>query len=232
MVEHWRRVSRSSVYVALAVGFVLLCSPLLAAEPPKSQSSLWFDPTQLPSFTGVVERYLPSPDGRPDRLVFKEGPQIVFPPDVLEAVQHVAPAGRSLVVWGIRARKAPIITMLAFAASEGEATVLDRFYWRAQHGRDKAAKLLLLSGVVKVPYLSPQGEICSAILEDGSVIRVDPAVAALDKERFAEHAKLAVEGPGTETSFGKAIDAERIGETVEKLHPLPKPDSGRPSAQK
>src|SRR5829696_5095151 len=129
MTKLLRRIGRAAIAALLAVAFVLIGSA--AAEAPKYQS-LWFDPTQLPQFTGVVDRYLPNPDGRVDRLIFKQGPQIVFPPDAFEAVREVAPAGRPLVVWGIRSRHAPVITMLAFGAPEGEPTVLDRFYWRLE----------------------------------------------------------------------------------------------------
>jgi hypothetical protein len=133
---------------------------------------LWFDPTQLPSFTGTVDRYLPTPDAQVDRLVFKEGPQIVFPPDAFEAVQKVAPKGQPLVVWGIRARNAAVITMLAFAAPDGEPTVLDRFYWRPEVGRKPGRRDIMLIGKVWVPYLSPQGQTAGAILENGEVFRI------------------------------------------------------------
>ena len=95
---------------------VVLAGAITEAADKSKNESLWFDPTQLPSFTGTVDRFLPTPEGYVDRLVFKEGPQIVFPPDAFEAVEQVAPKGQKLVVWGIRARTAPVITMLAFAA--------------------------------------------------------------------------------------------------------------------
>src|SRR5690349_18182921 len=92
-----------------------------AGTPPRLRGDFWFDPTQLPSFTGTVERYLPNPRGETDALIFREGPQIVFPPDIADAVKQAAPPGRPLVAWGIRARNAPVITMLAFAPT-GDAT--------------------------------------------------------------------------------------------------------------
>ena len=194
------------------------------AEKSKTES-LWFDPTQLPSFTGTVDRFLPTPDGHVDRLVFKEGPQIVFPPDAFEAVQQVAPKGQKLVVWGIRARSAPVITMLAFAAPDGEPTVLDRFYWRSEQGNRQSRHEIMLIGKVWVPYLSPQGQTAGAILENGDVIRVEPTVAGGFKERFAEGARIVAAGSGAETPLGKAIDADRIGVSVDKLEPVPQAQS-------
>src|SRR3989337_563206 len=107
----WRRVGGSAVYALLVLAFVLTGSIASGGEKSKSDL-LWFDPTQLPSFTGPVDRFLPTPGGRVDRLVFKEGPQIVFPPDAYDALRQVASKGQPLVVWGIRARSAAVITML------------------------------------------------------------------------------------------------------------------------
>lgn len=225
MAELFRRIGRAAVAALLAVAFVLIGSA--AAEAPKYQS-LWFDPTQLPQFTGVVDRYLANPEGRVDRLIFKQGPQIVFPPDAFEAVREVAPAGRPLVVWGIRSRTAPVITMLAFGAPESEPTLLDRFYWRPERSGKGGRRELVLTGKVWVPYLSPQGQPEGAILDNGDIIRIDARVAALFKDRLAEGAKIAAVGPGSETAHGRAIDADRIGDSPEKLEPVPRAEPARP----
>jgi hypothetical protein len=230
----WRRFGGSAVYALLAVAFVLAGSIASGAEKSKTDL-LWFDPTQLPSFTGTVDRFLPNPDGKVDRLVFKEGPQIVFPPDAYEALREVAPKGQPLVVWGIRARNAPVITMLAFGAPDGEPTVLDRFYWRPEPGRHQGRREMMLMGKVWVPYLSPQGQTAGAILENGDVIRLEPGAAGPFKDRLAAGARIVAAGAGIETPLGKAIDADRIGETVDTLGPVPQahPDThsggGRPA---
>jgi hypothetical protein len=234
IVEMWRRAGGPAVYALLALLFVLAGSIASGAEKSKTDL-LWFDPTQLPSFTGTVDRFLPNPDGHVDRLVFKEGPQIVFPPDAFDAVQKIAPKGQPLVVWGIRARHAAVITMLAFAAPDGEPTVLDRFYWRPEPGHRQGRPEMMLMGKVWVPYLSPQGQTVGAILENGDVIRIEPPAAAGFKDRFAAGARIVAAGAGADTPLGKAIDADRIGEAVDKLEPVPAahPDAhtggGRPA---
>lgn len=193
------------------------------AQAPGRPGEIWFDPTQLPSFTGTVDRYLPNPRGETDGLVFKEGPQIVFPPDVAEAVRQAAPPGRPIVVWGIRARGAPVITMLAFApASDQPPTVLDRFYWRLG-GRQplEAATHLAVSGTVKQPYYAPQGEVAGAILEDGTVVLVPQGTAEGARDLLKAGAKLAAEGMGQEGEAGRALLAAAIGEAPDALRPLP-----------
>ncbi len=226
LIEIPCRLSRIAIFGVLATAF--FAAPLIAAAQLAKPQFLWFDPTQLPSFTGVVDRFLPNPDGRVDRLIFKEGPQIVFPPDAFEAIRETAPVDHQLVVWGIRARSAPVITVLAFAAPDGEPSILDRFYWRAEPGERQGRREMLLIGRVWVPYLSPQGKTTGAILENGDVIRVEPKVAAILKDRFVAGGNIAAEGTGVDTPLGKAIDAERIGDSIATLERLPRPEPASP----
>jgi len=196
---------------------------------PRRAGDLWFDPTQLPSFTGVVERYLLNPTGETDALLFREGPQIVFPPDMAEAVRQAAAPGRPLTVWGIRARSAPVITMLAFAPNaDATPRMVERPYWRPI-GRQAQERMqrIAVAGTVRQPYWSPQGEVVGAVLEDGSVVLL-PAGAEAPRDLLRTGARLAAEGPGAlvpgqdgAPPAGRALIAERLGETAEALRPLP-----------
>ena len=199
-----------------ALGLVLLAVPARAAD-------FWFDPTQLPSFTGTVERYLLNPQGGTDALLFREGPQVVFPPDVAQAVRRVAPVGRPIVVWGIRARSAPVITMLAFApAADAPPTLVDRFYWRADQAAPPA-RALSVAGTVRAPFYESQGRVSGAILEDGTVVMLPPGSAEAERALLQPGAKLAAGGSGSEGPEGRALLADRIGDRPEALHPVGSP---------
>lgn len=207
--------------------------------PPRRTGDLWFDPTQLPSFTGTVERYLLNPQGETDALLFREGPQIVFPPDMAEAVRQAAAPGRPLIVWGVRARSAPVITMLAYAPNaESTPRVVERPYWRLG-GRQAQAEAgqMTVAGAVRQPYWSPQGEVVGAVLEDGTVVMlpqgVVPAAEGL-RDLIKPGAKLAAEGRGSVAGPAeggaqpaRALVAERIGDTPETLRPVPAPAAAR-----
>lgn len=196
--------------------------PATAARP---SGDLWFDPTQLPSFTGTVERYLVNPRGETDALLFREGPQIVFPPDVAEAVRQAAPPGRPIIVWGIRARGAPVITMLAFAPNtEATPLVVERFYWRLSGRRAlESGGRVRLTGTVKQPYYSPQGEVAGAILEDGSVVLLPQGAGEGFRDLLKPGAKLTAEGFGQDNEAGRAVLADRLGETAGALRPVAAP---------
>ncbi|MBL6079526.1 hypothetical protein JMJ56_16025 [Belnapia sp. T18] len=189
----------------------------------RGEPDLWFDPTQLPSFTGTVERYLPNPRGEVDGLIFKEGPQVVFPPDVAEAVRRDAPTGKSVIIWGIRARRAPVITMLAFApSSDATPVVVDRFYWRlGGRAAQEGSASLRLSGTVKQPYYTPQGDVAGAILEDGSVVLVPAAAVDSVQDILKPGQALAASGPGREGPDGRALLAQQLGPAPDALQPLP-----------
>jgi hypothetical protein len=197
---------------------------VVTATTARRGSEFWFDPTQLPSFTGTVERYLMNPRGETDALIFREGPQIVFPPDIAASVKQAAPTGRTLVAWGIRARSAPVITMLAFAPSSDTAPmVVDRFYWRLG-GRQplEQASRLAVQGSVKQPYYTPQGEVAGAILEDGTVVVVPQAAAEGARDLLKAGAALAAEGLGQEAEGGRALLASALGDSPGALRPLPR----------
>lgn len=208
---------------------LLLAAPAAAQAPipppvaARTPGDLWFDPTQLPSFTGTVERYLANPRGETDALLFREGPQVVFPPDVADAVRQAAPAGRPLIVWGIRARGAAVITMLAFApATDATPMVVERFYWRLS-GRQPLdpGTRVRFAGTVRQPYLAPQGEVAGAILEDGTVVLLPQGAAEGFRDLLKSGAKLAAEGIGQDGEAGRAVLADRIGEAAGSLRPVP-----------
>ncbi|MGG5887179.1 hypothetical protein ACLF3G_08555 [Falsiroseomonas sp. HC035] len=193
-------------------------------QPPPPQASFWFDPTQLPTFTGTVERYLVNPAGETDALLFREGPQVVFPPDIADAVREAGPPGRTLVVWGIRARQAPVITMLAFAvAPDATLGVVDRFYWRLGGRARPDAPRIAVSGAVRSPYFAPQGQLAGAVLEDGTVVILPPGGADAFGGLLRQGARLAAEGPGFEGEAGRALVADRLGEQPDALRPVPAP---------
>ncbi|WP_376087720.1 hypothetical protein ACE7GA_14830 [Roseomonas sp. CCTCC AB2023176] len=190
----------------------------------RGRGQLWFDPTQLPSFSGVVERYLINPEGKTDRLLFREGPQILFPEHVAEEMERTVPTGRSIIVYGIRARRAAAITMLAWAPdNEAPVRFVDRPTWTFPEFRT-GGEPLEVEGEVRAPLLSPQGDAIGAILGDYTVIRVPIGVAGALGDRLNAGKRLAAVGQGaTVQGKGRALDAERIGEAKDKLQPLPPP---------
>ena len=192
-----------------------------AQDAPPAQSRLWFDPTQLPRFTGTVERYVPSPAGGFDSLILREGVQVLFPAEIGETIRRAVPQGRPILVWGIRARSAAVITMLAWApTAEEEPRFVERPSWwfgAFTHGQTRIA----VHGAVRQPLYNSRGEVAGALLEDGTVIRVPAEVAQGRGDLFRPGARLAATGWGVEGDGGRALAAEALGENPQAMTPLP-----------
>ncbi len=183
---------------------------------------LWFDPTQLPSYSGRLERILLNPAGEFDRLLFREGAQIVMPPSEAQDLGEAIKPGDSITVWGIRARSAPVITMLAWARNETERP---RFVaqpsWFAPTRR--GTQRHQLAGVVERTLLTPQGEGMGVLLQSGDVIRLPSAAHTALGDALRDGATIAAEGLGQRVADRVAIDAERVGADAGRLIPLPEP---------
>jgi hypothetical protein len=197
-------------------------------------SELWFEPTQLPSFTGAVERYLVSPRGEVDASLSREGPQVSFPPEVADGLRHAVATGRPLTIWVIRARSAPVLTMLAFAPNaETTPMVLDRFYLRAStRGQADRGVQFSVSGAVRSPYYAPQGEVVGAVLEDGPVVLLPRTAAATEGFRalLRPDARISADGIGYQGEDGRAVLADQFGNPGAP-RPMPRNDTGpRPGA--
>ncbi|WP_431283651.1 hypothetical protein ACQW02_02225 [Humitalea sp. 24SJ18S-53] len=206
---------------ALLIPAAALVATRAAAQRPRG---LWFDPTQLPSYSGRLERWLTNPAGETDRGLFREGAQFVFPPADAEDLMAAVQPGAGLTVWGIRARTAPVITMLAWAKSDADpANFVASPAWFASTAR--GTRVLRIEGQVAGPLLSPQGDAMGVFLANGDSLRLAPAVHALLGNRLAVGQALAAEGPGTRLRDTTAIDATRIGANPEALEPVPVPEA-------
>lgn len=205
---------------------------VLAQDAPQraAQHQLWFDPTQLPRFTGTVERYLPSPAGGFDSLILREGVQLLFPAEIGEAIRHAVPVGRPILAWGIRARSAPVITILAWATTpEEEPRFVERPSWwlgAARRGQTRISA----SGTVRQPLYNSRGEVTGALLEDGTVVRIPVEVAAARQDLLRQGARLAATGWGVEGEGGRALVAEGLGENAQSMTPVT-PPSGEAGPQ-
>jgi hypothetical protein len=206
---------RRGVLGALLVGAAL---PAHARTP----AGVWFDPTQLPSYSGRLDRWVSNPAGEVDRGLFREGAQFVFPPAEAEALALAIQRGNPLTVWGVRARSAPVITMLAWSRSEAEGAIfVERPAWFASMAPGSARHLL--AGRILAPLLTPQGEPMGVILAEGGAVRLPVGVHRALGNRLASGEAVAAEGRGTPAGELLAIDAERLGPDAASLAPLPEP---------
>lgn len=185
--------------------------------PP--QSGLWFDPTQLPSYSGRLDRWVASPSGAVDRGLFREGTQFVFAASEAEGLILAIAPGAPVWVWGIRARNAPVVLMLAWGRSASEpANFVERPAWfvTLELGHD----LLRITGRILCPLLTPRGEGMGVILEEGGAIRLSVSAHRALGDMLKAGEPIAAEGPGTRRDGVVALDARAIGTEPGRLQPV------------
>jgi len=193
------------------------------AAPALAQRSalLWFDPTQLPSYCGRLERWIASPSGEVERGVMREGTQFVFPASEADALAAGIERGGSICVWGIRSRSAPVVLMLAWARTDSDpATFVERPAWfiDIKPGREP----LTVSGRIQAPLLTPQGEPMGVILADGGgSIRMPTTAYRRLAAMLRPGENVVAEGLGARHGDRVAVDAVRIGRDTASLQALP-----------
>lgn len=199
-----------------------LVAPALAAPALAQRAALlWFDPTQLPSYSGRLERWIASPSGEVERGLFREGTQFVFPASEADALAAGIERGGSICVWGIRARSAPVVLMLAWARTDTDpATFVERPAWflEIRPGRE----LLTIGGRIQAALLTPQGEPMGVILADGSgSIRMPTAAHRRLGDALRPGETILAEGLGARRGNLVAVDAVRVGRDAASLRPIP-----------
>lgn len=204
--------------ILLACGASALALPALGRDP----RGLWFDPTQLPSYSGRLDRWISNPAGEVDRGLFREGTQFVFPPSEADALMAAIERGGSIAVWGIRARAAPVVTMLAWAKTDSDpASFVESPAWFAS--TQPGTQRMTLAGRIQAPLLTPQGENMGVILAEGGSIRLSVEQHKALGGKVAVGETIAAEGLGTRRGELAAIDAQRLGKDENSLERLPEP---------
>lgn len=184
----------------------LLSLPAAGQERP----ARWFDPTQLPSYSGRLDRWVATPSGAVDRGLLRGGTQFVFATSEAEALTAAIEPGAPISVWGIRARGAPVVLMLAWGRSDTDpVSFVERPAWfvTQEHGREP----IELSGRILLPLLTPRGESMGVILDEGGAIRLPVETHRELADLLKVGEPIAAQGPGTRRGGLVALDAVSIG---------------------
>lgn len=202
---------------------LLLAPTLLLAGEVHAQrgASLWFDPTQLPSYSGRLDRWIATPAGAVDRGLLREGTQFVFAPSEAEGLMTTIEAGAPISVWGIRARNAAVVLMLAWGKSDSDPLgFVERPAWFVAH--EPGREPLQLAGRILCPLFTPRGEGMGVVLAEGGAIRLPVAAHRALGDLLKPGEALAAEGLGTRRGGLLALDAVAIGRALDSLQPVPR----------
>ena len=80
-----------------------------------------------------------------------------------------------------------------------------------------------MQGRIRAPLLTPQGEGMGVITEEGNTIRLPVEAHEAMADRLKVGEVVAAGGLGTRREQRYAVDAMRIGRSVERLEPISSP---------
>jgi hypothetical protein len=187
----------------------------------------WIDPACLPGTQGLVERFITNRHGEVDGVLLagtKGTPLLICtPPHIAAEIEAHVQIGDTISIRGVRPRGADVFAAVALTAGSG-AVIIDNGPGdedgREAHRRSNQPIRMEAEGVVRLPLFGPKGELRGALLEDGTVVRIDAKGAATQVELLRPGAQIALCGTGLQTKHGRVIAAERIGPERCSLRPL------------
>jgi hypothetical protein len=177
-----------------------------------------------PVATGTVRRFLINPHGEVDALQLNDGTIVKFPPHMSQELTAAVKATDTVSVRGYRevtgTVKAFVITNETSKQQVIERPAAPDIAKMPKHLRFAALSRLKLTGKVERTMRGKKGEVNGVLLEDGTVVRF-PRHAAFDFAALLQPGQtLAVEGLGSQTAFGRGVEATALGATLDTLQPI------------
>jgi hypothetical protein len=161
-------------------------SPVLAQQAQVSPSALNQEPAPLPnvgtaqvtSIRGTVSQYLMNPDGLVDGLVLSDNNIVRFPPYMSQQLVQIVRPQDVVRVDGFFEVQGVIYTFIITNANT-QQSVVDTPP-SAQNPPPEpnpySRQPMSTSGIIKALTYAPRGEIDGAVLDNGTIVHVRPAV--------------------------------------------------------
>jgi hypothetical protein len=182
----------------------------------------WIDPDFLPDVRGTVERFIVNPAGEIAGLILTYDNDrfllVHVPPHLQRELEAAVKPGESIRVRGIRPRDADMIAAVSLTANDGTVIVDNGPGADLKHPHQRGKpSTVAFAGTVRLPLFGPKGELRGALLDDGSIIRIEPKMAARFIEWLRPRASIAARGNGLETKHGRVVTAKEIGPDLSHL---------------
>jgi hypothetical protein len=168
----------------------------------------WLDPNHLPQTVGNVLQFTQNPKGELDGLILDRDRQVHFPPHLGARVAKAIAVGDKVHVRGVRPRGAAVIAAVSLGKSHG-LEIVDNGPNAGKHrGKPSSAKgtVLKVSGDVRMALHGPKGELWGALLEDGTVVRLEPEEAARKARQLTPGARFSAQGVAIENKYGRVVE--------------------------
>jgi hypothetical protein len=173
----------------------------------------WIDPDSLPATTGTIDTLVYNPHGEVDGLVLDGDRLVHLPPHLAARAGRRLKAGEAVEVRAIRPRGAPVLAAVAIDAG-GRCFVDD-----GPEGHHPPAppptRDADIVGSVRLTLHAPRGEVCGALLQDGTIVRLHPKGNAALAEYFEPGRRIEVWGPAFRKGGVQVVDVDHVAYIAE-----------------
>ncbi|SLM49861.1 putative secreted protein [Nitrospira japonica] len=223
-----------------AVSFIATGIALLLAFPPDgsgTEPSFRHEPAmhlvagkqppsvdEPPVAEGIVDRYLVHPRGIVDGLLLRDGAQMHVTPRAAEGLIQIIQPGDHVRVHGRRGANSPLVTPdVIVNVTDGKSFTipyrLDLPIPPAE-ARPTANEMRAAGTIEVLLYDYIKGGVNGMLLSDETQVRLPPDVGRDFPASLRPNMDVEVEGHGTTTRYGRALEATAIGRKGHPLTPL------------
>jgi hypothetical protein len=173
----------------------------------------WIDPDTLPETTGIIDMMVYNPHGEVDGFVLDGGRLVHVPPHLGALLRKRAKPGQPASVWAIKPRAADVLAAVAVRV-DGKYFVDDgpEGHLPADPPATTPADVV---GSVRLTLFAPRGEVCGAVLEDGTLVRLHPKGNAGLAEYFEAGRRIEVWGPAFRKAGVQVVEVEHVAYIAE-----------------
>lgn len=173
----------------------------------------WIDPDALPATTGQVDSLIYNPHGELDGFVLDGDRLVHVPPHFGASLHKRLKVGANVSVRGIKPRGADLLAAVAIDIDQR------RFVDDGPGGHapphPPSTKPADVVGSVRLTLFAPRGEVCGALLQDGTIVRVHPKGNESLAEYFAPGRRLEVWGPAFRKGGVQVVDVDHVAYVAE-----------------
>lgn len=166
--------------------------------------------------TGIVERFITTPDGEVDGLILENGMQVRFPAHMSTAISDRIAVGDSITVKGYESpTNAMWAQKIVTLKNANEISIAERAKGKLLAPRSEARRSrkpinnLTVSGEIDTLLHEPSGEVSGFLLNDGSVVRLPVDIRA-PSQAYDIGQYVEVTGYGTDNNYGRSVEASTV----------------------
>jgi hypothetical protein len=168
----------------------------------------WIDPDVLPETRGVIDTLVYNHRGELDGFVLDGERLVHVPPHLGACLARQAKVGSAVSLRAVKPRDADLLA--AVAVTLGGRVYSDDGPAGHPPPEAPATRPVDYVGSVRLTLFAPRGEVCGALMDDGTIVRLHPKGNAELAEYFEPGRRIEAWGPAFRKKGTRVIDLEHV----------------------